>query len=65
MQHGRSAAPPAEDLNLWNTVCRQFDRAAATLDLPEGLLQQIKVCNAVYYVEFPVRFGDRYEIFQG
>ena len=65
MQHGRSAAPPAEDLNLWNIVCGQFDKAAATLDVPEGLLQQIKVCNAVYYVEFPVRFGDRYEIFQG
>jgi len=65
MQHGRSAAPPAEDLNLWNIVCRQFDKAAATLDVPEGLLQQIKVCNAVYYVEFPVRFGDRYEIFLG
>lgn len=65
MQHGRSAAPPAEDLNLWNIVCRQFDRAAATLDVPEGLLQQIKACNAVYYVQFPVRFGDRVEIFQG
>jgi glutamate dehydrogenase (NAD(P)+) len=65
MQHGRSAAPPAEDLNLWNIVCRQFDRAAATLDVPEGLLKQIKVCNAVYYVQFPVRVGDHYEIFQG
>jgi len=65
MQHGRSAAPPAEDLNLWNIVCRQFDRAAATLDVPEGLLKQIKACNAVYYVQFPVRFGDHYEIFQG
>ncbi|MGH7407656.1 MAG: Glu/Leu/Phe/Val family dehydrogenase [Candidatus Methylomirabilales bacterium] len=65
MQHGRSVAPPAEDLNLWNIVCRQFDRAAATLDVPEGLLKQIKACNAVYYVQFPVRFGDHYEIFQG
>ncbi|MCI0371117.1 MAG: Glu/Leu/Phe/Val dehydrogenase, partial [candidate division NC10 bacterium] len=65
MQHGRSVAPPAEDLNLWNIVCRQFDKAAATLEVPEGLLQQIKACNAVYYVQFPVHFGDRYEIFQG
>ncbi len=54
-----------EDLNLWNIVSRQFDKAAATLDVPEGLLKQIKACNAVYYVQFPVRFGDRYEIFQG
>ena len=65
MRHGHSVAPPVEDLNLWNIVCRQFDRAAATLDVPEGLLKQIKACNAVYYVQFPVRFGDHYEIFQG
>jgi glutamate dehydrogenase (NAD(P)+) len=54
-----------EDLNLWNIVGRQFDKAAATMDLPDGLLKQIKACNAVYYVQFPVRFGDRYEIFEG
>jgi glutamate dehydrogenase (NAD(P)+) len=58
------AQSPGEDLNLWNTVCRQFDKAAATLDFHEGLLQQIRVCNAVYYVQFPVRIGDKYEIFQ-
>ncbi|MBI1950059.1 MAG: Glu/Leu/Phe/Val dehydrogenase [Acidobacteria bacterium] len=64
MQTGTRAAAQ-EDLNLWNIVSRQFDRAAATMDLPEGLLRQIKACNAVYYVQFPVRFGDRYEIFEG
>jgi glutamate dehydrogenase (NAD(P)+) len=42
-----------------------FDRAAATLNLPEGLLQQIKVCNNVYFVQFPVKFGSRYEMFSG
>src|SRR2546425_10510012 len=54
-----------EDLNLWNIVSRQFDKAAARLDVPKGLLEQIKACNAVYYVQFPVRIGDRYELFQG
>jgi glutamate dehydrogenase (NAD(P)+) len=62
MSHG---AGSGEDLNLWNIVSRQFDKAAATMNLPEGLLRQIKVCNAVYYVQFPVRFGDRYELFEG
>lgn len=52
-----------EDLDLNNIVSRQFDKAAETLKLPEGLLKQIKVCNTVYMVQFPVRFGDRYEIF--
>lgn len=54
-----------EDLNLNNIVSRQFDKAAATLKLSEGLLQQIKVCNTVYMIQFPVRFGDKYEIFHG
>jgi glutamate dehydrogenase (NAD(P)+) len=54
-----------EDLNLNNIVSRQFDKAAATMNLPEGLLQQIKVCNNVYMMQFPVRFGDKYEIFHG
>ena len=52
-----------EDLNLNNIVSCQFDKAAAVLDLPQGLLQQIKACNAVYHIEFPVRFGDKFEIF--
>lgn len=54
-----------EDLNLNNIVSRQFDKAAAALKFPEGLLQQIKVCNTVYMMQFPVRIGDKYEIFQG
>jgi len=54
-----------EDLNLWNIVSLQFDKAAATLDVPRGLLDQIKACNAVYYMQFPVRIGDTYQIFEG
>lgn len=60
-----SAHHTGEDLDLNNIVSKQFDKAASTLKLPAGLLQQIKVCNTVYMVQFPVRFGDRYEIFQG
>jgi len=54
-----------EDLNLNHIVGRQFDKAAATLDFPTGLLEQIKACNAIYFVQFPVKFGDSYEIFHG
>ncbi len=32
---------------------------------PDGLLEQIKVCNNVYRVTFPVKFGRRYEMFTG
>jgi glutamate dehydrogenase (NAD(P)+) len=62
-QHAGGAQ--GEDLNLWNIVCRMFDKAAANLSIPDGLLQQIKACNSVYYVQFPVKIGDRYEMFSG
>ncbi len=52
-----------EDLNLNNIVTRQFQRAAEAMDLPEGLLKQIRACNSVYFMQFPVQFGNNYEIF--
>jgi glutamate dehydrogenase (NAD(P)+) len=54
-----------EDLNLNNIVASQFDRAARHVALPKGLLEQIKICNNVYFVQFPVKFGNRYEVFKG
>lgn len=61
----KRARKPAEDLNFNHIVNQQFDRAASFLDVPKGLLKQIKVCNAVYYVQFPVKVGSRYEIIEG
>lgn len=58
----KKAAP--EDLNLNNIVERQFDKAAKHVKLPSGLLHQIKVCNNVYYMQFPVKIDDRYVIFE-
>ncbi|HKQ63271.1 MAG TPA: Glu/Leu/Phe/Val dehydrogenase [Candidatus Polarisedimenticolaceae bacterium] len=55
---------PAEDLNLNNIVSAQFDRAARFVKLPEGLLDQIKSCNNVYFMQFPVKFGDKIQIFK-
>jgi len=56
---------PAEDLNLNTIVSRQFDKAAATLDLPPGLLAQIKACNNIIRFEFPVRIGKEMAVFTG
>jgi glutamate dehydrogenase (NAD(P)+) len=47
------------------SVDRMFDRAAATLDLPAGLADQIKANNNVYQVRFFVKFRDSYRIFTG
>jgi len=54
-----------EDLNFNGIVSKQFDKAAQYLKIHPGLLNQIKVCNNVYYFQFPVRFPDgHYEIFE-
>ena len=58
-----TTADAPEDLNLNNIVARQFHRAAEAKDLPEGLLKQIRACNSIYFMQFPVQFGNNYEIF--
>ena len=46
-------------------VNRNFNRAARHLDYPQGLLDQIRACNAVYHMQFPVRMpGGTYEVVQ-
>ncbi len=52
-----------ENLNLNDIVSKQFDKAAQHLGIHQGLLQQIKACNAVYFMQFPVKIGNRYEVF--
>ena len=47
------------------SVDLMFDRAAATLDLPPGLADQIKTNNNIYMVRFFVKLRDSYRIFTG
>ncbi len=51
--------------SFYETVNTYFEKAAALTDYPRGLLDQIKVCNAVYAVQFPVRTSRGYEVFEG
>ena len=46
-------------------VNRAVDRAGAVLNLPKGLLDEIKACNSVYQVRFPVRIRGEYKVFCG
>ncbi|MFW5921491.1 MAG: Glu/Leu/Phe/Val family dehydrogenase [Polyangiales bacterium] len=39
-------------------VNRYFDQAAHHTDLPADILRQVKACNAVYRIHFPVRSDD-------
>lgn len=44
------------------SVNQNFDKAASYTSIPKGILEQIKVCNAVYEMKFPVRVGDQIEV---
>ncbi len=59
-----SRSKPKEDLNLNNIVSSQFDAAARHLKLPGGLLTQIKACNNVYFMQFPVKIQGKYVMFK-
>lgn len=48
----------SEHIPFFAQVNRYFDKAAAHLDLPAGLLAQIKACNSVYRMQFPVKRDD-------
>lgn len=50
--------------NFYESVNRNFDSAAALTDIPKGLLEQIKVCNAVYQMKFPVRIGNSIKVIE-
>lgn len=47
------------------SVNRVYDRSAAILNLPEGLSEQIKLCNSVYQVRFSVKIQDKLHVFTG
>ena len=48
--------------SFFGDVINYFDSAAKFTKYPEGLLDQIKFCNSVYRMKFPVRMEDRIEV---
>ena len=52
-------------LSFFDNVSRYFDQAASFTDHPAGLLDQIKVCNSVYSLQFPVRTRRGIEVISG
>jgi glutamate dehydrogenase (NAD(P)+) len=51
-----------KQINFYESVQRNFDKAAAISKHPKGLLDQIKVCNAVYQMNFPVKIGKDFQV---
>ncbi len=46
------------------SVQMNFNKAASFMNVPSGLLEQIRVSNAVYRMNFPVRFGNTYKVIE-
>lgn len=46
------------DIKFTTQVNRNFDKAAAYTKHPGGLLKQIKICNSVYHMTFPLKRDD-------
>ncbi|HLF65462.1 MAG TPA: Glu/Leu/Phe/Val dehydrogenase [Saprospiraceae bacterium] len=49
---------------FFESVNRNFDEAAALTKIPLGLLEQIKVCNSVYQMRFPVKIGREFKVIE-
>lgn len=47
-----------KDYSFFESVGRSFDKAAQFTNWDKGLLEQIKACNAVYRMHFPVKMDD-------
>lgn len=50
--------------SFYESVQSYFDRAAPHTNLNQGLLEQIKVCNAVYRMHFPVKIGNEVQVIE-
>jgi glutamate dehydrogenase (NAD(P)+) len=48
----------SNQVSFFDQVCQNFDTAGAYTTYPKGLLEQIKVCNSVYHVAFPIEKDD-------
>ena len=52
------------EYSFFGNVERYFDKAAAHTQYPKGLLNQIKACNSVYQMRFPIKIGDKVEVIE-
>lgn len=54
-----------EGKKFLDTVMYYYDKAAAHTNLPKGVLEQIRLCNSVYKVQFPVEIDGEIQNVEG
>ncbi len=50
------------EYSFFDAVCKSFDKAAQYTQFNQGILEQIKQCNSVLRMHFPVKIGDKVEV---
>lgn len=50
------------EYSFFDDVCKSFDKAAKFTSFDKGLLEQIKQCNSVLRLHFPVKIGENIEV---
>ena len=50
------------EYSFFDAVCKSFDKAAQYTQFNQGILEQIKQCNSVLRMHFPVKIGDKIEV---
>ncbi len=51
-------------ISFFENVQKSFDKAAAYTTISAGILEQIKACNAVYQMRFPVKIGENIKVIE-
>ncbi|MBK6330697.1 MAG: Glu/Leu/Phe/Val dehydrogenase [Bacteroidetes bacterium] len=60
-----SKSKQAAHYSFFESVERNFDKAAPFTDIKDkGILDQIKACNSVYSMKFPVKIADKVEVIE-
>lgn len=59
-----SVSGAEESYSFFKGVERNFDKAAVYTRFEPGILEQIKACNSVYRVKFPVRIEENIEVIE-
>ncbi len=52
------------NLSFSDSVSYYFDKASPFTGAPKGLLDQIKVCNSIYKMNFPVKWGNEVRVLE-
>lgn len=64
MVESATADTTTQPYSFFKEVERNFDKAAKFTRFEPGILEQIKACNSVYRMKFPVRIGDKIEVIE-